>query len=164
MNRTKLILIILNLVFLLGYFNWSVFSKEKTLESGRLVLLELAPVDPRSLMQGDYMRLRYKINNTDRIKLGKRGFCILKLDTNGVAQRIRFQGSLQPLQKGEFGIKYFSDSYGSYINIHVGAESYFFEEGAGERYEAAKYGGLKIDEEGNSVLTGLYNEQHHLIR
>lgn len=60
MKKYSRILIIVNLILLLGYFNWSVYQKEQTLKDGQLVLLQLAPVDPRSLMQGDYMRLNYK--------------------------------------------------------------------------------------------------------
>ena len=55
MKKYSSILIIANLVLLLVYFNWSVYQKEQTLKEGQLVLLQLAPVDPRSLMQGDYM-------------------------------------------------------------------------------------------------------------
>jgi uncharacterized membrane-anchored protein len=50
------IAILLNLLLLLGYFNWSALQKEETLAKGRLVLLELVPVAPRSLMQKNYMR------------------------------------------------------------------------------------------------------------
>ncbi|PHS66924.1 MAG: hypothetical protein COB12_05660 [Flavobacterium sp.] len=53
----------------------------------------------------------------------------------------------------ELLIKYTSDNW----NLDIGAESYFFQEGEGEKYEEAKYGGLKIDKEGNSVLIGLYD-------
>lgn len=42
-------------------------------------------------------------------------------------------------------------------------ESFFFEEGQGEVYEKAVYGGLRVDEAGNSILVGLYNEQFQLI-
>ena len=56
MKKYSRILIIANLILLLGYFNWSVYKKEQTLKDGQLILLQLAPVDPRSLMQGDYMR------------------------------------------------------------------------------------------------------------
>ena len=61
MKKYSRILIIVNLILLLGYFNWSVYKKEQILKDGRLVLLQLVPVDPRSLMQGDYMRLNYHI-------------------------------------------------------------------------------------------------------
>ena len=60
MKKYSRILIIANLILLLGYFNWSVYKKEQTLKDGQLILLQLAPVDPRSLMQGDYMRLRWQ--------------------------------------------------------------------------------------------------------
>src|SRR5690606_1427760 len=48
----------LNLLLLLGYFNYSIRQKEALLKTRKSVLLELAPVDPRSIMQGDYMELR----------------------------------------------------------------------------------------------------------
>ena len=36
-----------------------IWQREQLLGSGRVVILELAPVDPRSLMQGDYMALTF---------------------------------------------------------------------------------------------------------
>src|SRR5262245_42213409 len=41
--------------------NYTIVRKENLLASGRTVLLEIAPVDPRSLMQGDYMSLRFRV-------------------------------------------------------------------------------------------------------
>ncbi len=62
------------------------------LTDGQLILLELAPVDPRSLMQGDYMRLNYDIsNNINTDSISKRGFCVVKLKENGVAEKVRIQ-------------------------------------------------------------------------
>lgn len=40
---------------------WQVMNYEAVTERGRYVLLRLAPLDPRSLMQGDYMRLNYEV-------------------------------------------------------------------------------------------------------
>ena len=54
---------LISLVLILALVNWSIWSKEKLLADGRNVYLELAPVDPRSLMQGDYMALRFKLAN-----------------------------------------------------------------------------------------------------
>lgn len=165
MSKIKLIVIVANLGVLLGYFGWSVAAKEKTLKNGRLVLLKLAPVDPRSLMQGDYMRLDYEINNGSGIqKLDKRGYCILSTDSNGLGHRLRFQPGLKPLKTGEQPIRYFYAGNQVFQRIHIGAESYFFEEGKGKKYEAAKYGGLKVDDAGNSILVGLYDEKFELIK
>lgn len=164
MSKVKKIIILVNLALLMVYINWSIIAKERTLDSGRLVLLELAPVDPRSLMQGDYMRLRYAIAIApdSNSKVGKRGYYIVKLDTNKVAKFVRFQDKLQPRKSGEQPIRYF---YGGsrFMPVNLGAESYFFEEGAGKKYEQAKYGGLKIDSEGNSILTGLYDAHYRLV-
>ncbi len=157
MKKYKYSVIVLNLLLLLVYFNYSLLGKEQLLKEGQLVLLELAPVDPRSLMQGDYMTLRYSISeNINFEEMPKRGYCVLQLDSNKVASRIRFQASKTPLHEGEYLIKYTaSDRW----NTNIGAESYFFQEGEADKYDKAKFGGVKIDAQGNSVLVGLYDEE-----
>ena len=160
MKNIKSIIIILNLVLLIGYINWAIFSKEKTLTEGTLMLFELAPVDPRSLMQGDYMALRYAI--TQQIindSLPRSGYAIVTLNQNNVAQLVRFQETNTPLEKGQFPIKYSTPTN----NLSIGAESYFFEEGTGQRYQNAKYGGLRVDKFGKSILVGLYGENFKQI-
>lgn len=161
MKKYQWIIILINLILLLVLFNSSVFSKEKLLTDGDLILLELAPVDPRSLMQGDYMRLRYAITNDihDRDNLPKRGYCVISLDANGVAIRKRFQKEVTPLHEGEYLINYTAEGW----PVNIGAESYFFQEGDAEKYEQGKYGGVKVDAEGNSLLIGLYDEHRNLI-
>ena len=165
MSRTKKIIILINLILLIGYINWSILAKENTLSKGRLVLLELVPVDPRSLLQGDYMNLRYSITELPyQNKLSKRGYCIITEDAQHVAKLVRFQEERLPLRGNEFAIKYYASGYEYATNVQLGAESYFFEEGSSEKYVEAKYGALKIDDAGNSVLVGLYNEHFKLIK
>lgn len=157
MKKYKWILILVNLILLLGLFTNSILKKEKLLSGGQLILLELAPVDPRSLLQGDYMRLRYAISNTSRNEhiVFKRGFCVVKLDAMGIAQKVRIQENNTPINKNEFLINFTSKKWNG---INIGAESFFFQEGEGEKYEKAKFGGLKVDLNGNSLLMGLYDE------
>lgn len=161
MKKFKWIIIIVNLALLMVYFNYSIVKKETLLKEGQLVLLELAPVDPRSLMQGDYMTLRYAISeNLNADNMPKRGYCVVRLDTNGVANRVRFQKNINPIQEGERLIAYTApDSW----NVNIGAESFFFEEGQAEKYDSARYGGVRIDRKGNSLLVGLYDEQRKKI-
>jgi uncharacterized membrane-anchored protein len=154
MKKYKWPIVFGNLILLLVYFNYSIFKKETLLKEGQLVLLELAPVDPRSLMQGDYMRLRYNLSRNNDVDIPKRGFCIVQLDSNNVASKVRFQKDTSPLNEGELPIEYTSPNN---WNINIGAESFFFQEGDAEKYEKAKYGGLKIDAKGNSLLIGLYD-------
>ncbi|MCX2741281.1 GDYXXLXY domain-containing protein [Pontibacter anaerobius] len=161
MLTKRTIIILVNLVLVLVIFNLSVVEKEEVLEKGELVLLELAPVDPRSLMQGDYMRLSYAISQAaDLEKIPNRGYAVVKLDEQQVAQLVRYQKEKSPLNSGEYLLKYTKGEW----SINLGAESYFFEEGQAIIFEEAKYGGLRVDEQGNSILVGLYDEQRQLIQ
>lgn len=158
MKKYSRILILANLVLLLGYFNWSVFKKEQILKDGQLVLLRLSPVDPRSLMQGDYMHLNYEATSSSSKLIDEqtatRGYAILKTDSNQVGQLIRLQNTLTPLNDNEVVIKYkIVDN-----RVFLGAESFFFEEGQDSLYQKATYGGLKVDDKGQSLLVGLYDE------
>lgn len=155
MKKYKWLIILFNLVLLLGYFNYSVIRKENLLKDGQLILLQLAPVDPRSLMQGDYMTLRYAIAGTlGEEGIPKRGYCVVTLDKKGVAHKVRFQENKTPLKTGEHIISYTSGEW----SINIGAESFFFQEGHARKYEAAVYGGIKTDKNGNSLLIGLYDK------
>lgn len=161
MKKYKWTIILLNLVLLLFYFNYSITEKEQLLKDGQLVLLELAPLDPRSLMQGDYMSLRYKISENIEIEnFPKKGYCVVRLDSGGIANKVRFQNNLTPLNKGEYLIGYTSPDQ---WNANIGAESFFFQEGHAQKYEKAKYGGVRLDKKGNSLLIGLYNEKQQKI-
>ncbi|MCF1715653.1 GDYXXLXY domain-containing protein [Flavihumibacter sp. RY-1] len=155
-------LILINLLLVLGYFLYSIMEKEKLLTTGQLVLLELAPVDPRSLMQGDYMQLNYKIaRDFSEDSVPKRGFLVVKLDQAGVASPVRIQSDGKPIQPGEQLIRYTAPEP---WNINIGAESYFFQEGKAANYDSARYGGLRIDTKGNSLLVGLYDKNRKLIK
>jgi len=155
-------LLALNLVVLLVYTMFYVREKEQILEEGQLVLLDLGPVDPRSLMQGDYMRLDYAVTQgINRDSLPKTGYLVVTLDENGVGQRQRFQAEMTPLEEGEFLLNY---THPRPWTVNIGAESYFFQEGTAETYEAAEYGGLRIDDEGNSLLVGLYDDERQLLQ
>jgi uncharacterized membrane-anchored protein len=154
MKNYKWWVILFNLFLVLVLFNKSILDKERILSGGQLVLLKLAPVDARSFMQGDYMRLRYEISgNMGYDSTPKRGFCIVRLKGDGIAEKVRLQKDVAPLNPGEYPIEYTADRW----NMNIGAESFFFEEGQGSKYDSARYGGIKIDKQGNSILIGLYD-------
>jgi uncharacterized membrane-anchored protein len=142
-----LVLVVLALVVL-------VVRKELVLAHGTPVLLELAPVDPRSLMQGDYMVLDYAVSRELRQSEGPReGLLVLRLDENGVGHFVRQHTPDTPLAPGELLLGY-KQREG---RIRLGAESFFFQEGHADRYAGAKYGELRVAENGSSVLVGLRN-------
>ncbi len=131
-----------------------VAQKEYVLASGRPVLLELAPRDPRSLMQGDYMVLDYKVSREHQQELEQQprdGHLVLRLDEQGVGHFVRFDAPETPLAPGEFKLRYRVRQ----DRVRLGAESFFFQEGHADRYAQARYGELRVAGSGSSVLVGL---------
>ncbi|MCE7870249.1 hypothetical protein DYH09_07705 [bacterium CPR1] len=143
---TRRLLLWLGLVLALGIPNLLIAQKEMLLARGQPVLLELALVDPRSLMQGDYMRLRYALAS----RVSGSGRMVIQLDARGVAQFVRpYEGG--PLAPGELLLRYRAAEG----EPRLAAESYFFQEGQAEHFAAARYGELRVTPEGDSVLVGL---------
>lgn len=130
--------------------NFLIGEKEETLANGRTMLLRLAPVDPRSLMQGDYMALRYTIaREVPEEQLEDKGSIVVSLDDNNVAKFLRVHRG-DSLQEGE-NLLFYRDRGG----LRLGAESFMFQEGNADLYSNAQYGELKVDPSGASVLVGL---------
>jgi uncharacterized membrane-anchored protein len=134
-----------------------VVRKEGVLTHGKTVLLELAPVDPRSLMQGDYMVLEYAISRDleRQDSLPRDGHLVLRLDELGVGRLVRVHDAGTPLQPEEFLLRYRVRNR----SVRLGAEAFFFQEGHANRYARAKYGELRVQADGNSVLVGLRNAE-----
>jgi len=155
MNKKKLIFISINFIIIILFLNYSVLKKEKILSNGKIILLKLIPKDPRSLMQGDYMALNYQITNSiEQDKISKKGYIIVKLDSNNIASKIRVQEEPMPLNKEEYLIKYNI----KYNSVVIASNSFFFQEGKSKSYSKAKYGALKVSENGTALLYALYDE------
>ena len=60
-NKMKKILIVVNIVLLFVITGFSAQKEESYKKLDSYFYLELRPVDPRSLLQGDYMTLNYDI-------------------------------------------------------------------------------------------------------
>jgi uncharacterized membrane-anchored protein len=142
---TRALILVAALIVLVA-INGSILSKELIRTHGQRIYLELGSVDPRSLMQGDYLALHFRI--TDSMSADASGSAALHVDERGVATlesqptrdspRIRFR-----VRNGA---------------IWLGTNAYFFEEGSAERYADAKYGEFRLDASGDAVLVGLSDE------
>jgi uncharacterized membrane-anchored protein len=152
--------LVLSAVLVFVVINLMTYKKERTLQNGKVMLLELAPVDPRSLMQGDYMALRYSIaRNLRADTLPKDGTFVVSLDDAGVATFKRVHDSGIALSAGEHLLRYRVRASG----IRLGAESFFFQEGHAKVYSRAKYGELRVADSGDSVLVGLRGENQERL-
>lgn len=139
-------------VAILVIANLSIHARERLMTEGRVAILELAPVDPRSLMQGDYMALRFKAADEafgraakPRMKDGR---VVIKLDSRGVGSFVRFDQGAQ-LADAEIVMRY-------RIRNGVpkfGTNAYFFQEGQAQRFAAARYGEFRVAADGEAILT-----------
>ncbi|WP_035052834.1 GDYXXLXY domain-containing protein [Andreprevotia chitinilytica] len=178
MNWRKPAFIVAALVTLL-LLNGIVWRHEYTLSHGRMVLLPLRPVDPRSLMQGDYMALEYQLTQQVSSVLSFSGIpsdttepprpfipgegdtlhAMLKPDANGVAQLVRFGNeALQP-RADEIMLRVKWGEDGARLPSH----SYFFAEGEGARFAKARFAIFRVASDGSALLAGLADEQRQPI-
>lgn len=138
--------------------NVAIVDKERLLAHGRIVYLELAPVDPRSLMQGDYMALRFKITNdagtngvvTDGRPDSADGRIVAAIDQRSLATLRRLDDG-RPLAPDEIVLRY--RVRGGQVRFATNA--FFFQEGTGKLYETARYGEFRVADSGDLLLTGL---------
>lgn len=151
-------LIALGLVLALAVVNFAIVSRERLLAEGEVVLLELAPVDPRSLMQGDYMSLRFAIEDDLRSALGdpswardahRDGYAVLALAPDHTVRFVREQASSEPVGEGEIALRYRLRSG----ELRIVTNAYFFPEGQAARYEHARFGELRVGTDGEALLT-----------
>ncbi len=137
----------------LAAVNGLVAHKEHVLKSGRTMLLRLAPVDPRSLIQGDYMVLRYDVPRELTAEAKEKGLTggrlVVTLDADDAVSFVRVHGG-EPLAENEHLLRYRLRG-----RIRLGAESFFFQEGHAKHYNRARFGELKVAPSGESVLVGL---------
>ena len=143
-------------LLILAGVNASIYRKDQLLRSGTIVLLELVPVDPRSLMQGDYMALRFKGANDafppriDRRYTPSDGRIVLWLDERSVAAFKRFDDG-SPLSTNEVAMRY--RIRGDQPKFATNA--FFFQEGYAEHYAKARFGEFRVAGDGECILTGL---------
>ena len=139
----------------LGLVNGAIWQKERQLAEGTVVFLELAPVDPRSLMQGDYMALRFRIADQALPRFGMPGdsadgHLVVTLDERRVAAYRRTRGP-EPLQAGELLLRYRVRNG----QAKFATNAYFFQEGTAQRYAPARFGEFRVAPDGELLLTGL---------
>ena len=152
------IVVVLAGVALLVFVNATILSRERLIEDGRVVLLELAPVDPRSLLQGDYMALQFKAAR-DGLPVGASrstaldGHLVLAQDARGVAVFRRLDDGA-PLGSGEVRMRY-RVRHGI---PRLATNAWFFEEGHAGDYAHARYGEFRVAPDGEAILTGLRDE------
>lgn len=167
MTRARLLIALAGLAIILGLANWDIARKRAVVADGALLLLELRPADPRSLLQGDYMALALvdaAMPDEATIKqLPYRGTVILSLDENRVGRYARLDDG-SPLKPDELRVQFRRHEEWSGARLDYGAQSFFFQEGDAELYRNARYGVLRVAADGGTILTDLADENRGTIR
>jgi uncharacterized membrane-anchored protein len=161
-DRLRIAVIGVTTVVILALVNVEIAGKERIVRDGATVLLQLAPVDPRSLLQGDYMALRYAMADdvAQAAKTGgiRDGAIVIALDENRVAHFVSiYDGSA--LAKGQQLLQFRKRGE----TVRLAADAFFFEEGQGSVFQRARFGELRVAGDGSAVLVGLRGEQHELM-
>ncbi|QYJ99833.1 GDYXXLXY domain-containing protein [Shewanella psychrotolerans] len=145
---------------LLILVNWDIFTREAWLAKGDVVRLKLAPVDPRSLMQGDYMTLNYEIMAPIRSSTTEQNldaYVRVKRDPDLVAQYIGVETRyLDSTALAENELLLQVRVRGGQVKLATNA--YFFEEGKGKHFAAAKYGEFRVNHKGELLLDALLDQ------
>ena len=147
-------------MLVVGVAAYAVSGHEQTLRRGELVLLELAPVDPRSLMQGDYMALRFAVDAQLPAVTQEETpvYAYLHVGAEGRAV-LAGSGNQLSSEPGTISVRIRRNERG----LSVGPDAFFFQEGTAERYARARWGGLRVAADGTALLTALYDEQLLLL-
>ncbi|MBR9923966.1 GDYXXLXY domain-containing protein [Vreelandella venusta] len=160
-------IVIATTAVVLAVVNWAIWQKEHHLAEGEIVYLELAPVDPRSLMQGDYMVLSFALANRIRMQraidrheeaggnvmpTAANGRVIVRLDEASIAHFQRLDDGT-PLGDDERRLRYRLRNG----NVRFATDAFFFQEGHAERFEPARYGQFRANEQGELLLEALYD-------
>ena len=163
----RIFIAIFTFILILAGVNWSIYQKEDQLANGQIAYLKLRPVDPRSLMQGDYMALRFEIADNVYAALPKNerrrwrynvdasdGFIVVTLDDKGRASYQRLYTKQTELAENELKIRYRVRN-GS---IKFATNAFFFQEGTGNIYEKAKYGQFRVSQDGDLLLAAMFDK------
>ena len=162
-KKIALLFLFVNLVLV----NWSIIKKENHLAEGRIVYLDLAPADPRSLMQGDYMALHFQMANAVYQALPKKkgsrsrrqnvaatdGYVIAALDDQNRATFKALYTNTHTLNEKEIRLRYRVRNG----QVKFATNAFFFQEGHAKYYEPARYGRFRVDGKGELLLAGMYD-------
>lgn len=156
-NRWVIALIVL---LQIAAMSLQIGKSEYLLSHGKLIKLQLQPLDPRSLIQGDYVRLRYTISEPEIYqvveKMTFKGKITVVLAPSGTSDVYEFRREYHEgdqLAPDEIRL---NGERAGYEGIKYGIENFFIPEGTGRTYEQnAKFAEVKVSSGGDAILVRL---------
>ncbi len=133
-------------------------EKEAILTGGKRVFVALAPVDPRSLMQGDFMALRFALPDMSKAPSPQSGatlYAVGTVDDRGVITLTGVSPAL-PAPAGNQSAFLLSVKNGRWL---LGTDAWFFKEGTAQTWASARFGEFRVAKDGQAILVGMADEQ-----
>lgn len=157
----KKILVVLNLLLLMIAFGYSVVKEERNLKQ-KTFYIKTAPIDPRSLIQGDYMILNYDITESARGEARnlRKGYIRVRLNNLKAAEFMKVSKEYLPSSDNELSIQFHQND----STIDIGVNSYLFQEGAGNRFQRAQYAEVIELKNGKLRLKHLLDKDFNIIK
>jgi uncharacterized membrane-anchored protein len=134
--------------------NVAIRQKESLIARGRPLFVALAPVDPRSLMQGDYLRLNFALPpdaGLATLVTRSRPMVVARRDDRDVATLLRVDMPGASLAEGEFRVE-LTPKDGGWVLV---TDAWFFREGDAQRWAQARYGEFRVAADGRALLVGM---------
>ena len=136
----------------------AIWQKQELIARGQPVFVALAPVDPRSLMQGDYMRLNFSVPrdllDAPPSATAERPKVVARRDARGVASLTRVLKQGEVLAADEFLFE-LTPKGGGWILV---SDAWFFREGEAELWAKARFGEFRVMPDGRALLVGMADE------
>ena len=152
-------LILIGALLVLTAVNYSIHRKEQIIRTGEPIYLELAPVDPRSLMQGDYMALRFQLAGAIETSLSS-----LPSGASQRAQIVLDDRGVATLSAGDADSTLLIRYRLRNGRVWLGTNAYFFEEGTAAQFTNARYGEFRLDRaSGEAVLVALCDGERRVL-
>jgi uncharacterized membrane-anchored protein len=146
----------LQVISLLGMIAY----KYRTVLTGDVVVLETVPVDPRDLLRGDYVQLRFKITSVpsrfcsgECPKAGSDAYVTLEKEIQSW-DAVKVSKKSPKTKSGQVTIRGKVKSDKGNIQVDYKINSYYVPEGQGRKHERIKYWEVYVDRSGNPVIKG----------
>ena len=168
-RNIPIILAVLSVVFFIGL----ILKNEQHLKRSDSIFIRLAPVDPRSLIQGDYMVLNYDLSfaglpvqnsqidiptSVTVIQNKPKLMAYVVLDDQRRVVKTSFDPRLLEMYPKSSHRLMLKNPDNRLNALYPASNSFLFAEGLAECYQAAQYAEFKVDEKGNAILASLRGE------
>ncbi|MGB8002272.1 MAG: GDYXXLXY domain-containing protein [Anaerobacillus sp.] len=145
-------------ILMVIFVTYNGIKNEVAIQSGKEVRLALEPVDPRSMLQGDYVNLRYDISTL----AGATNFTAnkkIKVVLSPTSEKTYEYGGYYKME-GNWNKPYEPTDGDIVVNgitysnndVQYGIESFFIPEGSGDEFEDITVAVIKVSENGDALL------------